>query len=515
MTTPQKTPGVYIVEKDAFPNSVVQVATAVPAFIGYTQKAMNRNVSLKNTPFRITSLAEFHQYFGRWAKPTLKLEKRASSDTSGSSPFADASKKAPLPVDTFTVGDATYSLQQIGEPFLLYQAMRHFFANGGGPCYIVSVGNYQDTIDANALISALTPLVKEPEPTLIVVPDAVRLTRQEHAQVNTAVLSHCGDKMKNRFAILDILGGHLDENDSLGNPIAAFRSDIGSNNLHYGAAYYPWLNTSIFQSRDFTFECIQYEINNLLADVLKASMGSRLKETISYGIDDVNADFGSNADETLKVDKALRASVPLYKDFMDAMAKQMNLLPPSAAMAGIYTAVDNSRGVWKAPANVGVIAVTSPAINIDNTQQEDLNVSPTGKSINAIRPFAGEGTLVWGARTLDGNSVDWRYISVRRTMIMLEESIRLATRAYVFEPNNAQTWVTVRSMIENFLTSIWKQGGLAGAATSDAFSVHVGLGDTMTPIDILEGRMIVTVLVAVTRPAEFIQITFKLEMQES
>jgi phage tail sheath protein FI len=184
-------------------------------------------------------------------------------------------------------------------------------------------------------------------------------------------------------------------------------------------------------------------------------------------------------------------------------------------MAGVYTMVDNSRGVWKAPANVSLNAVVSPAVNINHEEQEDLNVTTQGKSINAIRTFIGEGTLVWGARTLDGNSLDWRYINVRRTMIMLEESIRLATKAYVFEPNVANTWVTIKSMIRNFLTGIWKRGGLAGAVPDDAFSVFVGLGETMTAEDILEGILRVTVLVAVSRPAEFIEITFQQQMQKS
>jgi phage tail sheath protein FI len=127
----------------------------------------------------------------------------------------------------------------------------------------------------------------------------------------------------------------------------------------------------------------------------------------------------------------------------------------------------------------------------------------------------GEGVLVWGARTLNGNSLDWRYINVRRTMIMLEESCRLAAKAMVFEPNVSSTWVTIKSMIENFLTSVWKRGGLAGAVPADAFSVHVGLGETMTPEDILEGILRVTVLVAVSRPAEFIEITFQQQMQKS
>ena len=98
---------------------------------------------------------------------------------------------------------------------------------------------------------------------------------------------------------------------------------------------------------------------------------------------------------------------------------------------------------------------------------------------------------------------------------MLEESCRLAAKALVFEPNVSSTWVTIKSMISNFLNGIWKRGGLAGAVPDDAFSVHVGLGETMTPDDILEGIMRITVLVAVSRPAEFIEITFQQQMQKS
>ena len=81
----------------------------------------------------------------------------------------------------------------------------------------------------------------------------------------------------------------------------------------------------------------------------------------------------------------------------------LNLLPPSAAMAGIYTMVDNTRGVWKAPANVSVNYVNSPEVNINNREQEDLNVPVNGKAINAIRSFIGEGIKIWSARTLESN----------------------------------------------------------------------------------------------------------------
>ena len=139
----------------------------------------------------------------------------------------------------------------------------------------------------------------------------------------------------------------------------------------------------------------------------------------------------------------------------------------------------------------------------------------SGKSINIIRTFPGIGTLVWGARTLDGNSLDWKYINVRRTMIFIEQSLKLATRAFVFEPNDAGTWATVKSMMDNFLFNLWKQGALAGSTTDAAYSVQVGPGVTMTQDDILDGILRITVLVAVVRPAEFIEITFQQQQQKA
>ena len=131
----------------------------------------------------------------------------------------------------------------------------------------------------------------------------------------------------------------------------------------------------------------------------------------------------------------------------------------------------------------------APAIEIDHVTQGDINVPLDGKSICAIRAFKGRGTLVWGARTLDGNSNDWRYINNRRTMIFIEQSVKEAARSYVFAPNVSNTWVSVESMISNFLTELWKQGGLVGSIPADAFSVSVGLGSTMTGQDILNGIM--------------------------
>jgi phage tail sheath protein FI len=204
-----------------------------------------------------------------------------------------------------------------------------------------------------------------------------------------------------------------------------------------------------------------------------------------------------------------------FRNVAQAITLKMASLPPSAAVAGIYAKVDNTRGVWKAPANVSLTGISGPAFKITNKQQDDLNIHITGKSVNAIRNFTGKGTLVWGSRTLDGNDNEWKYVSVRRFFIFAEESIKKATEQFVFEPNDANTWVKVRGMIENFLRLQWRQGALVGAKPEDAFYVKVGIGETMTAQDILEGRMIVEIGMAVVRPAEFIILRFSHKMQVS
>jgi phage tail sheath protein FI len=182
----------------------------------------------------------------------------------------------------------------------------------------------------------------------------------------------------------------------------------------------------------------------------------------------------------------------------------------------VYATVDNTRGVWKAPANVSLNNVNGLTKMISELDQAGLNVDPVaGKSINAIRAFTGRGILVWGARTLAGNDNEWRYVPVRRFFNMVEESVKKATEAFVFEPNDANTWVKVQSMIENFLTTLWRQGALQGAKPEHAFYVSVGLGKTMTALDILEGRMIVEIGMAAVRPAEFIILRFSHKMAES
>lgn len=519
MPVAMKTPGVYIVEKNAFPNSVVEVATAVPAFIGHTFRAENKGIPLTNKPFRISSMAEFERAYGG--------DPATNPPTSGvpSATFSLKEVQGTEPTVAFSVTNAagvkkSYAVERkepLPKQYLLYYSMLLFFQNGGGPCYIVSVGDYNDAVSKEKLLAGIDALRKEQEPTMVVIPDAVRLEAADCYTVQQQALQHCGTDMKNRVAIFDIYNGYQEPSADPDPHVQDFRNGIGKNTLSFASAYYPWLNTTIVSDVDLDYKRnIAEGLKGVLTAegiIVEDAAGGRYKEVLD-AIESTN-NPPSEKFTTDLLHKTLYATSPAYVSALNEIKRQLNTLPPSPAIAGVYTKVDAASGVWKAPANVSLNSVVSPTAAISALQQENLNVDIQGKSINAIRSFIGEGVLVWGARTLDGNSLDWRYVGVRRTLIFLEESVKLATKAYVFENNVSTTWVTVKSMIQNFLTGVWKRGGLAGASTEDAFAVFCGLGETMTPEDILEGIMRVTVLVAVTRPAEFIEITFQQQMQKS
>ena len=503
MTSQYSTPGVYIEELDAFPRSIVAVPTAIPAFIGYTEFATDENGNLLNgVPFSIESQSEYETYFGTgyqsiFDPATLNPDKR----------------------------------------FYLYDSIRLFYANGGGQCYIVSIGNY--TVAPGDPVGVLTTpldintgsLLKVEEVTLIVIPDVVSLTEdQTYKSVYPAVLTHC-NFMQSRMGIFDLIPQVNDNTDpGLSKSIKNFRSGVGINFLNYGTAYFPWLESGVVPAGEVDFRNTNLQVTVAaftanFGDPTDTAINANITDVVNNYLNDLTIVASNNANTALTTGNAtvsakqaavtaataaldtanaaappvpatitaktaalntantaltaaqaaltplqialnntetaasaakrtlqlaMVASSPKYKSLMDKISTAMNLLPPSGAIAGVYTSVDNSRGVWKAPANVSLNSVDAPSADFNRNMTDNLNVDAvSGKSINAIRSFPGIGTMVFGARTLDGNSQDWRYISVRRTLIMMEQSIKLALRAYVFEPNDDNTWVTVKSMIIN------------------------------------------------------------------
>jgi len=673
-----KTPGVYVEELSLFPPSVAPVATAVPAFVGYTEKAQDSNLnSLSNIPTKITSFLEFSQLFGG-AYPTSSYTVKVDLTQANTILTVNPDKR-----------------------FFLYDIARQYYDNGGGDCYIVSVGSYDDTIDAGILKTGIEALRKFDEPTLIAFPDGVLLKDgsdlpdfSNYADLQKAALAQCND-LKDRFTLMDIMQGNLKE-DVTNKPISNFRDQVGVNFLSYGAAYYPWIISSYGVNVNFRqlkfIDQADADINNIAAFSLNAnqtalvgavntqvaettaiikdigedvqtsfkndianndlslyyggsnyinsflselesdarntlSFKSKLTDYLqligtmvrsfaiaetalpasspvkleipkiksdpklvtaltalvsleknpkvidntlsgrtiaevdalyapldaapnwfggtSYGsIPQGNKNYAASKDGCLEIiadvkkdilgillssfDALLNAALfhesnaanllfsnhPFFKGVSDKVTETMRTIPTSGSIAGVCALVDRSRGVWKAPANVSLSSVLGPAVKIDNREQDDLNVTATGKSINAIRAFTGKGTLIWGARTLAGNDNEWRYVPVRRFFIMVEESVKKASEPFVFEPNNATTWTKVRVMIENFLSLQWRAGALQGAKAEDAYFVNIGLDETMTADDILNGLMIVEIGMAVVRPAEFIILRFSHKMME-
>ncbi len=480
-----KTPDVYVEEISVFPPSVAEVETAVPAFIGYTQFTKDQSGNdLTMVPMKIYSRPEFETLFGFWNSDAIQVAATSVKDSNNN------------------VTSYKLAVTEISPSFLLYFSIRMFFENGGGPCYIVSTGDYTKKIatdGAKDFESALDAVAKEDEPTMLVIPDAVKLDYAGFMTVTQAMLAQCG-KLRDRFAILDVWSGDQAIDFQVAVPpdntkeglITANRS-AWVDNLTYGAAYYPFVTT--------TMDYLNYLFDE------SVDINNKITSNVTVAVDGAGAaDLSSFKASNTALYNAVKAE--LLNHFIN--------LPPSGAVAGIYAQVDNSRGVWKAPANVGVQDVLEPMVKLDNDRQDGLNVDPpTGKSINALRAFTGKGTLVWGARTLAGNDNEWRYISVRRFFIMVEESVKDSTYWAVFEPNDANTWVKVRGMIENYLTQKWREGALAGATTKDAFYVKCGLGTTMTADDILNGTMNVEIGMAVVRPAEFIVLKFSHKLQTS
>ncbi len=360
------------------------------------------------------------------------------------------------------------------------------------------------------LQNGLALLVNEQEPTMYICPEATLLSVDNNGTLMQNMLLQ-SNKMGTSVCIFDIIGGNAPDPLLWTADIVAFRAKTGTTGLSYGTAYYPFIGSTVMQGTDIDYtNLFGGDITQLASIINPANSDTSVAAIIA------NVQNPSSGLSVSQNNSALSNASKNYSLIIKQILQDANILPPSGAMAGVITNSDNTTGPWQAPANVGIVGAASLPINLSNDQQGGLNMDAvSGKSINAIRLFNGLGILVWGARTLDGNSNDWKYLPVRRTIIFLEQSCKLAANAYVFQPNDKNTWEAVKSMISSFLTSIWKEGGLQGASPADAFSVTCGLGATMTGDDILNGFMNVTVKVAVVRPAEFIVITFQQQMAVS
>jgi len=209
----------------------------------------------------------------------------------------------------------------------------------------------------------------------------------------------------------------------------------------------------------------------------------------------------------------VRIPNPFFNADTNATAPRTLTVAPSAFAAAMWSRTDARRGVWKAPAGVEaqLVGVAGLEFEVGDGEQDQLN--PLG--INCFRKLPSFGAVIWGARTLATRAdPPWRYVPVRRTAIMIEQSIDNGIQWAVFEPNDYRLWSSLRVNVGAFMDSLFRAGAFQGEKASDAYFVRCGLGDTMTQDDIDRGQVVVVVGFAPLKPAEFVIVRIQQALQQ-
>jgi phage tail sheath protein FI len=209
----------------------------------------------------------------------------------------------------------------------------------------------------------------------------------------------------------------------------------------------------------------------------------------------------------------VKVANPFYHAEKNPTADKTVDVAPSSFAAGMWSRIDGKRGVWKAPAGMGAGLIGAAGLKyiIEDGEQDQLN--PLG--VNCFRNMPGGGRVIWGARTLATKAdPEWRYVPVRRTAIMIEQSIYNGIQWAVFEPNDHRLWAALRGNIGNFMNGLFRVGAFQGEKASDAYFVRCGKDDTMTQGEIDAGQVIVIVGFAPLKPAEFVIVRIQQKVNQ-
>lgn len=218
--------------------------------------------------------------------------------------------------------------------------------------------------------------------------------------------------------------------------------------------------------------------------------------------------FEVKAIEGLIESNNLRGRAAIY---WPSLITKYGSIAPSSAIAAAIQLTDRTRGVWKAPANITLVGVSTTSVEgaLRASAQESFKTMST--PINEIRTLPGRGVRIWGCRTMDPDVPGkrrgvWGYVQTSRSVSYIERHLQSLGRFAVFEPNNAITWMKLKGVMHAWLFDLWQAGALAGDKQTEAFNVLVGLGETMTDNDVAEGKLIVQISLALQYPAEFIDV---------
>jgi len=348
-----KSPGVYINEQNAFPNSVVSVATAVPAFIGYTPQAMYDGKSYTNIAHRITSFAEFQAIYcypnpAPPASPAIQYSPEY---------YLVQQKAQPTDRDYIVINNAFYSI--LPDPntiYYMYNSIELFYQNGGGDAYIVSVGTYgpasmqpmgpgQQIVNPNVMLGqlegGLALLLNEQEPTMYICPEATLLSVADNSTLMQSMLAQ-SQAMQTAICVFDLIGGRNPDPLTYSDDINLFRENTGEQGLNYGSAYYPFIGTTIMQGTDINYTNLFGGDVKLLEPLLNPPTNPN--PTAATILNNIQNPPGAPLTVT-QYNNALINASEVYATIIKHVLEQANILPASSAMAGVMTTMDNQVGV--------------------------------------------------------------------------------------------------------------------------------------------------------------------------
>lgn len=496
MAVTYSSPGVYVEEVERGTKPIQAVGTSMAAFIGLTSEASQKTIN--------PSTGERMVLESRLNKPTLVTTWTQFTDI-----FGDFTSGAYLP-------DAVYG----------------YFANGGGPAYIISLRTLNEgqptqrtaekAIPSKTKGTAFKVTAKNAGPVANTLPVTIKSTGDDTFSMSVGTESQPVLTMKKGE---NYVGDAKFEAVTISNVASNGLPEDGTYLLEGGGIQPLTAGDFIGNVDERTglggLEALD-EVRLLLCpDVMAGYDGSddakaRVKmvqealiahcERLRYRFAVLDTPPGLNPQqakqwrEYLNFDTSFAA---LYYPWIEVMDLSGNgsttkLVPPSGHVVGIYNRTDSGRGVHKAPANDTVLGAINVSAQVSKGEQDLLN--PIG--VNCIRAFAGRGIRVWGARTLSSNGA-WRYISVRRLFIMIEASMESGLSWVVFEPNDSDLWAKVSRDVTSFLRVVWRSGALFGTTPEQAF--YVKCDEELNPLEIRDlGQLIIEVGLAPVKPAEFV-----------
>lgn len=504
-------PGVYVEEVDGGTKPIESVGTAVAAFVGYSQRAHDpRNgASLIGKPTMVTNWTQYQQAFGAFTDGAFMPEAVYGFFLNGGTRAYIVSVKVlggagedggPQPMGLLTSGDENASLRvkvlpdgttakEVKVTATPVEKKKDDESSPDSFKLVVQAGRTKETYDNVNLVKGDDQFVETAVNTKSKLIEIEVLASQASLVPSGEIaISTTPEAGPDKKVSLEDYQGEVADRTGLG-----------------GLAAIP--DITMISAPDLMSAYLAGDLDDKGVQGVQQALIDFAEQTrYVFAILDCPPDLSPQEvydwRQTVNYDTTRAALYYPWIEVNDPVAGGGNThyVPPSGHLAGLYSRVDNERGVHKAPANEIVRGCLGLEINVTKGEQDLLN--PNG--VNCIRSFPGRGIRVWGARTLSSDA-SWRYIPVRRLFNMVEASIEQGTQWAVFEPNDYTLWAKLRRDLTAYLKSVWSSGALFGLTTSDAFYVKVD--EENNPQELRDlGQLVVEVGIRPVKPAEFLII---------